>query len=280
MPKTIWHTKKRILTEAEMRVRKDSIVEHMQKINEIRALKKIEDKKFANQLKPHQTLVDEMMEQISTGVDEGKAQCEVQVDAVTQTVRFIKVDRKWNEELNDYEYSRELFDEKTFEEVGEKQLSMWQDMEVDDSVDSLWSVLAENERDALSDLDADETIDWPEAVGGLLTPMSGRAAALFLRLTGKPDVFVIQVFKNVGLREALELIEDCRLKVLLGEDEGVEEEFMSGVFSDVEVGRWLLENTINIPHRKAESDIDGINFHSDEIPDGEVLTPPVEVGDE
>jgi len=276
MPRTVWHTKKRILTEDELRIRKDSYVEHMQKLNEIDALKKIEVKKFANLMKPHQNLVKDLMDQITTGVDEGSAQCEVQVDTVTQTVRFIKVERKYNEETLQNDEVRTLFDEKTFDEVGEKQLSMWQDMEVDDSVDRLEDLLTEEEIDGIeliSDRHMDYEVEIDETLDGLLTPMSRRAASIFLAATGSPDSVFIQTIKNVGLRNALEMIKKCADSL----EEETRKEFMEGVFVDPAVGDALLDHIEEIPDRTDDGDI---NFHNDTIEDGDVLTEPAEVDGE
>jgi hypothetical protein len=134
VPTYVFHKKHRILNSKEMQMAKNLLVEHMTQQNEINERKKKSLKEFERELKPHIIAMPDLMKMITSGVDEGEANCKVEVDAFERKVRFYKVTKETDPDTNKREEILTLFDTQSFDDVGEKQLTMWEEAEAKDAL--------------------------------------------------------------------------------------------------------------------------------------------------
>lgn len=203
-----YHTKHRTLTAAEIASAKDGVVTHMQQIAILDGELAEQKKKYANLLKPHKTTVKELMAMITTGVESGSAYCNVVVDPVTQTVKFFETKRVFNEDTQRHENVETLFDEKTFEEVGEKQLSIWQQESESDSIDEAIDRIDQDEWISLENMLREEcsNIYADGVVMCLAKPFPAPVAAYYLSETGSPSSNVNVALSSLGARAAVNMI--------------------------------------------------------------------------
>lgn len=207
----VHHTKHRPLTPEEITQAKDGVVEHMQIVDTLEAELAAEKKEYAKKIRPHKAVIKDLMQKITTGHESGSAWCRVVVDPVTQTVKFFTYKSVFNEETLRDENVETLFDEKTFEEVGEKQLAMWQEETEGDVIADAIERVDQDEFDsfekALEDRDITSYSAY-EVCEVLARPFPTVAADLFLKYTGDPSTKVNVAFSTQGLRAAAsELIE-------------------------------------------------------------------------
>lgn len=208
-----FHTKHRTLTAAEIASAKDGVVTHMQQIAILDGELAEQKKKYANLLKPHKTTVKELITMITTGVESGSAYCNVVVDPVTQTVKFFETKRVFNEDTQRYENVETLFDEKTFEEVGEKQLTIWQEESERDVIDDAMERIDHEEWMSLDKWIAkfcNENggfVDTEDLARTLASPFPTPVADWYLKETGAPSSNVNIALSSQGLRAALKVLE-------------------------------------------------------------------------
>lgn len=207
----VHHTKHRPLTPEEIVQAKDGVVEHMQVVDKLEAELAAEKKKYAERIKPHKVIVKDLMQKITTGHDSGSAWCRVVVDPVTQTVKFFTEKRVFNEDTQRHEYVDTLFDEKTFEEVGESQLTIWQQESEDDAIEDAIERVAQEEWNSLASiLEASDFADLyvDDVCRVLAKPFSAEAAEAFLVYAGTPSSKVNVTFSTQGLQASVCALED------------------------------------------------------------------------
>ena len=212
----VHHTKHRPLTPEEITQAKDGVVEHMQIVDTLEAELAAEKKEYAKKIRPHKAVIKDLMQKITTGHESGSAWCRVVVDPVTQTVKFFTYKSVFNEETLRDENVETLFDEKTFEEVGEKQLAMWQE---DSDIDAI--------EDAIDRVDSDEWDSLAELLKAadfrnyhvqllcdvMARPFNTKSAFLYKEYTGEPSSKVNVIFSAQGLLAAANelalIVADC-----------------------------------------------------------------------
>lgn len=207
----VYHTKRRELTGEELDLARKELVEGLMKIDEIEAEKAEAVAEFKTRMSPWKKQTTKLMRMVRTGIEEGSEYCRVVVDTVTQTVKFIYEKKIWDDETQTDRIEDVLFDELTFEQVGEKQLSMWQEDNAQDSVLEAYERISDDDHDVLQMvLDAsgitDEDSDGSElfeVFSILANPWPAKAAELWLKYVGSPSTNVNIHFTSRPIDQAM-----------------------------------------------------------------------------
>lgn len=263
-----YHTKRRQLTADELDLARKELVEGLMKIDEIEAEKSDALAGFKARMAPHKKEVTKLMRTVRTGIDEGNEYCRVVVDTVTQTVKFFIEKTVWDDETQMNRTEDILFDELTFEEVGEAQISMWQNETEADSADEAIDRLYENDvinvmQDALDEVyaDADYHPSADNSLICLLRSWPPVAAGLWMKYVESPSTTTSLAFMHRPIDEALTMFS---AGVALLADAGVLSEFDESLFGDL-VGddtrqvaslSLAIANTLPLFEAKADADED------------------------
>jgi hypothetical protein len=210
----VLHEKRRQLTAEELEVARREIVDGMAKVQDIQAEKKAADKEFSERLKPIKSEVDKLMAQVRTGLDIGRQWCDVVIDPVTRTVKFIHERRFKNPDTMMWETENVVFDEKTFEEVGEKQLTLWSEEQQDEKVDDALQNIPDEEWDRLNEVLAGSEYRVEEVVRLLSKPWSAEAAECWLACTGEPSTTINVMLSTGRLTDALDAFAEGCCKIV------------------------------------------------------------------
>jgi hypothetical protein len=127
-----YHTKRRQLTANDLTDLRKHAADLLIKIQEIEGAKAAAMREFDRELKPRRKDLSSTTMQLRTGIEEGSAHCRVVINPVTSTVKFFTSESRIDPDTNVAYEHEELFDELTFEQVGEAQLSVWQQDSEDD----------------------------------------------------------------------------------------------------------------------------------------------------
>lgn len=207
----VYHTKRRELTGEELDFARKELVEGLMKIDEIEAEKAEAVAEFKTRMSPWKKQTTKLMRTVRTGIEEGSEYCRVVVDTVTQTVKFIYEKKIWDDETQTDCIEDILFDELTFEQVGEKQLSMWQEDNAKNSVFEAYERIPDDDREALELVlykgglvDGDgERNELFEVFSVLANPWPADAADLWLKHVGTPSTNVNIHFTSRPIDQAL-----------------------------------------------------------------------------
>jgi len=251
------HTKQRQLTSNELTEAKSSVVENLQEIERIEAAFNIVRADFKKELKPHKNLIKELIKKITTGLDVDSAYCKVVVDPITQTVKFFKVKRNKDEDDGMQLEDEVLFDELPFAEVGETQLSMWQqeaaasaDDPVHGDIPEPGSTLDERELKLFNNcILLFNTINGTrlqpdDVVKKFVAPLDGHTASMYIMQTRTPYSAVNVAASTQGLHAAISEVEKhCMQQFNL---QSVASMLFDGLFADhvevlsAELMQWLI----------------------------------------
>lgn len=232
----VYHTKRRQLTPEELTLARRELVEALIEEDKIAVEKALADKEFKRRMSPFQKTAKELMTKVRSGVDEGTAHCRVVVDTVTRTVKFFVEKKTWDNDTQTQYVEATLFDEQSFDEVGERQLTLWQDATAADAIDEAIDRFYDNEvfsviDDALQAVYANTDSDpfTEDLLKCLMSPWPSDAAALWMKHAESPSTNINLAFMHRPIEEALTMFS---AGVALLADANVLDEFDRSLFAD------------------------------------------------
>lgn len=205
--------KRRQLNTAELTDMRKHATELLLKLEDVEIRKKAVVAEFTQEMRPLKTDLHKATQILRTGIDEDSAWCNVVVDPVTRTVKFFRTARKKDPDTNMMIEEEVLFDEVSFDDVDEHQLTIWQ---TDEDVDSdsgpanlslgdeeLFAKIAETfDNTEMEDFTAEDLVDWLYH----MRVASSELLALWSVGSNTPLSTLYQTFTAYGLAAVLKKI--------------------------------------------------------------------------